>query len=212
MAEGARVATMARTAEPRDDVLVVPGDASVEACVERFVDTALDRFERVDAVIHVAGINRDALLVHASAASFDEVLATNLTGAFLLARRAIHEFLAAGEGGRIVLVGSLSDRGMTSQAAYAASKGGLRGLARTITKEYGHKGIAANLVVPGLVDTEMTRDLPDRFRELGLAAPLRRAGRPEEVASVALWLASPAASFVNGETLYASGGLMELNL
>lgn len=211
LARGARVATCSRTPVDIDGVLSVRADVAVEADVEGFVDQALDRFGAIDAVIHNAGINRDELLVHATAETFDRVLAVNLTGAFLLARRAIQEFLA-GDGGRIVFVGSLSDRGMTSQSAYAASKGGLRGLARTITKEYGHRAIAANVVVPGLIDTAMTAELPDRFRQLGLAAPLRRAGRPEEVASVVLYLASTRAGFVNGETLYASGGITELNV
>jgi NAD(P)-dependent dehydrogenase (short-subunit alcohol dehydrogenase family) len=156
-------------------------------------------------------VSRDQLLVHAEVAAFDEVVAVNLTGAFLLARRAVSEFLAEGDGGRLVFVGSFSDRGMTSQAAYAASKGALRGLALTLAKEYGHKGIFTNVVVPGMIDTAMTADLPDDVRALALQAPLRRAGRPEEVADVALYLASRRASFLNGEVLYASGGLTELN-
>lgn len=190
----------------------VRADVAAEAEVDHLFDAAVDRFDQVDAVVHNAGINRDELLVRSSVATFDEVLAVNLTGAFLVSRRAIGELLSSDGGGRIVFVGSLSDRGMTSQAAYAASKGGLRGLARSISKEYGHKGIAANLVVPGLVDTAMTAALPDRYRQLGLAAPLRRAGSPAEVAAVALYLASPRARFVHGETVYASGGLTELNV
>lgn len=201
----------AEAAGGRGCAVAVAADVGREADVERFVDVALDRFGRIDAVVHNAGINRDALLVQSTAEAFDEVIRVNLTGAFLLARRAVSEYLAAGSGGRIVFIGSLSDRGVTAQAAYAASKGGLRGLVRTLAKEYGHKGIAANMVVVGLVETAMTANLPERYRRIALEAPLRRAGLGSEVASVALYLASPRARFINGETMYASGGLAELN-
>lgn len=191
--------------------LAVAADCSVEADVERFVDAALERFKSIDAIIHNAGINRDALLVQSTLASFNEVLSANLTGGFLLSRRAVQEFLSTGTAGRIVFIGSVSDQGLTAQTAYAASKGGLHGLARTLAKEYGHRLIATNTVVVGLVDTQMTAHLPDRFRKMALDNPMRRTGLPSEVASVALFLASPRATFINGETLYASGGLQELN-
>ncbi len=194
-----------------DSVLAVEGNVASEPDVERFVDYAIERFGRFDAVIHNAGIRRDQLLVQSSADVFDDVLATNLTGAFLIARRAVQEYLAEGAGGRVVFLGSLSDRGFISQAAYSASKGGLRGLARTIAKEYGHRSVFANIVVAGLVETAHTADLPERLRQLLLAAPLRRAGQADEVAAAALYLASPRAGFINGETLYASGGIMEVN-
>jgi NAD(P)-dependent dehydrogenase (short-subunit alcohol dehydrogenase family) len=221
---GAKVAFCARDLEPAAEVvaeaeaiggpgcaLAVRADVAVEADVEALFDQTLDRFGQVDVAIHNAGLNRDQLMVQSEVALFDEVLAVNLTGAFLVVRRAVQEFLAGGTGGRIVLVGSLSDRGITSQTAYAASKGGLRGLARTVAKEYAHKGITANVVIPGLIDTAMTAGLPPALRALGLAAPLRRAGQPSEVASVALYLASARAGFLHGETVYASGGLAELN-
>ena len=123
----------------------------------------------------------------------------------------VHEYLAGGVAGRIVFVGSVSDRGTTSQTAYSASKGGLRGLARTIAKEYGHRGIRANIVVAGLVDTSLSAGLPERFRQLFMAAPMRRAGTPHEIAAPILYLASPGTRFLNGETLYASGGIAEMN-
>jgi 3-oxoacyl-[acyl-carrier protein] reductase len=222
---GARVAFSCRALGPESDATIeeaargggpdvvfgVTADVARETDVEAFFDTALERFGRIDAVVHNAAINRDALLVQSSADTFDEVLATNLTGAFLLARRAVQEFLAAGTDGRVVFIGSVSDRGGTSQTAYAASKGGLRGLARTVAKEYGHKSIRANVLVAGLVETTLTAQLPDRFRQLFLSGPLRRVGLASEVAAAALYLASPAARFINGETVYASGGIVEVN-
>jgi NAD(P)-dependent dehydrogenase (short-subunit alcohol dehydrogenase family) len=224
-AAGARVAFCGRTAGAEMDAVAAelerlagPGRVLARACdvtreeqVEALFDATLETFGRVDVSIHNAGINRDELLVYSSTEVFEEVLATNLTGAFLVSRRAVQEYLAAGEGGRILFTGSLSDKGATSQTAYSASKGGLRGLCRTIAKEYGHKGIYANMVVVGLVDTQLSANLPPQGRQLFLNGPLRRPGAPEEIAAAMLYLASPRASFINGEALYASGGLVEVN-
>lgn len=180
--------------------------------VEALFEATIDRFERVDVAVHSAGISRDQFLIQSSMDVFDDVLATNLTGAFLLARTAVREFLAAGSGGRVVFVGSIADRGATAQVGYAASKGGLRGLARTLAKEYGHKSIATNIVVAGWVKTELSAGLHEAAERLLLGAPLRRAGTADEIANAVLFLASPDTGFINGETLYASGGLTELNL
>jgi 3-oxoacyl-[acyl-carrier protein] reductase len=219
-ARGDRVVFCARTLGPESDAVVaasdgralaVAADVAREADVEALFDRALEAHERVDVVVANAGVNRDELLVHMSAEVFDEVIAVNLTGAFLVARRGVQEMLAQGEGGRLVFVSSLSQRGATSQTAYAASKGGLQGLARTIAKEYGGKGIAANLVAVGLVDTALSRGIPDGYRRFLLEqAPLRRAGTPEEVARVVAFLAR--AGYVNGETVHVSGGLEDVPL
>jgi 3-oxoacyl-[acyl-carrier protein] reductase len=193
-------------------VLGMAADVASEVNVDAFFDAVLDRFGHVDVAINNASINRDALLVQAPVSAFDEVIATNLTGAFLVAVRAIREFLAQGGGGRIVSISSIADKGGPSQTAYAASKGGLRGLTRTIAKEYGRRGVYANLVVVGLVETRLSAHMPETFRRVLLDNPQRRAGTPDEVAATALFLASSRASFVNGETLYASGGLVEANI
>jgi 3-oxoacyl-[acyl-carrier protein] reductase len=226
-AAGARVAFCARSLGPATAEVVreaervgsagcafaVAADVSRESDVEAMFDAVIDRFDRVDVAINNAGINRDALLVQTTTEVFDEVIATNLTGAFLVCRRAISELLGQGDGGRIVSISSLSQHGATSQTAYAASKGGLLGLTRTIAKEYGHKGIFANLVTVGYVETELTRAIPDHLRRFVLdASPLRRAGRAEEVAAVVLYLASARASYINGEAIAASGGLAEVPL
>jgi len=216
LARGARVAMCGRGApeEAGDErLLSVQADVASEPDVERLFDRVIERWDRVDVVVNNAGINRDELLVRTSAASFDEVIAINLTGAFLMCRRAVQEFLAQGEGGRIVSVGSLSQYGATSQAAYAASKGGLVGLTRTLAKEYGSRGVVANLVTVGLVDTELSSKIPGHYRTFFMdRAPLRRAGTPDEVARVILWLASARAGYVNGETVHVSGGLTDVPL
>lgn len=224
-ADGARVAFCARTLGPAADavvaeaeqltgpgrVLAVRADVSRECDVEALFDKVIDRFGRVDAVVSNAGINRDALLVQTSTVDFDAVVATNLTGAFLVCRRAVQEFLAEGDGGRIVCIGSVSQYGATSQAAYAAAKGGLGGLTRSIAKEYGHKGVRANLVVVGYVDTDLTADIDPALRKVVAdATALRRTAHPDEIADVVRFLVSPRSSYVNGAAVHAGGGLQEV--
>jgi NAD(P)-dependent dehydrogenase (short-subunit alcohol dehydrogenase family) len=179
--------------------------------VEALFDKVIDRFDRVDAVVSNAGINRDALLVQTSTVDFDAVVATNLTGAFLICRRAVQEFLAQGDGGRIVCVGSVSQHGATSQAGYAAAKGGLLGLTRSIAKEYGHKEVRANLVVTGYVDTDLTAGIdPVLRRTVANATALRRTAHPDEIAAVVRFLISSRSSYINGASVHAGGGLQEV--
>jgi len=193
--------------------LAVPADVSREADVEALFDQTIDAFERVDVAINNAGINKDDLLVRLPVEIWDEVIATNLTSAFLVSRRAVSEFLAQGEGGRIVSLSSLSQTGATSQSAYAASKGGLIGLTRTIAKEYGRRGIFANLVAVGYVETQLSAKIPDFARRYLIeSCPQRRAASVDEIASVVLLLASNRLTYVNGETIFASGGLVDIPL
>ena len=194
-------------------VLAVEADVTKEADVDRLFDRALEAFDEVHVAINNAALTRDDLLVRLTVEAWDEVIATNLTAPFLVARRSIQEFLAQGSGGRIVSVGSLSQNGATSQSSYAASKGGLHGLTRTIAKEYGRKGVYANLVVAGYVKTRLSNQMPDFAKQfLVEACPQRRPGQPSEVASAILYLASDRASFINGATIHATGGLVDVPL
>ncbi|MFC0109378.1 SDR family NAD(P)-dependent oxidoreductase [Kibdelosporangium aridum] len=205
------VITQVESLAGKDRGLAVAADVASESDVEDLFDAVVDRFDRVDVVVNNAGINRDALLVHTTTEAFDDVIATNLTGAFLICRRAVREFLVQGSGGRIVSISSLSQHGATSQAAYAASKGGLLGLTRTIAKEYGHKSIIANLVTVGYVETDLTQHFDEGLRRLLLeATPLRRNAKPEEIAAAVLFLASTRAGYINGEAVSATGGLAEV--
>ena len=114
---------------------------------------------------------------------------------------------------RIVSIGSLSQNGATSQASYAASKWGLQGLTRTIAKEYGRRGIYANLVVAGYVETDLSSAMPDFAKEyLVKNCSLRRKAEAHEIAATVLFLASDRASFINGETIHATGGLVDIPL
>ena len=192
-------------------VICVRADISQEDDVEAFFDAALSTFGKVDVVVNNAGISRDNLLVSLSAQDWDEVIATNLSGAFMVSKRAIKEFLARGTGGSIVTLGSIAQHGMQSSASYATSKGGLIGLTRAIAMEYGSQGIRANLVVAGYVDTELTRYMPDLLkRVLVESCPQWRKAFANEIASVVLFLASNRALCINGEAVHASGGSIEI--
>jgi len=193
-------------------VVAVAADVSTEHGVDHLFDTARERFGRVDAVVSSAAVSREDLLVTMDLEDWDAVVATNLTGSFLVARRALREFLPQ-SGGRLVSVGTLSQHGAPGNTSYAASKGGVLGLTRTIARQYGRQGIRANLVVTGYVETSLSAQLPD-FAKKALVdcCPLRRPGTPDEIAAAVLFLASERARGLNGQAVFASGGLMEVPL
>jgi len=223
VARGASVAFCARTPDPAAPalpgagtqsggrVLSLRADVSRQDEVEALFDATLRAFGRVDVVVNNAGISREALLVSLPVAAWDEVLATNLTGAFLVSRRAIREFLAQGTGGRIISIGSVMQEGAPSNASYAVSKGGLLGLTQAIAQEYGDRGISAYLVVVGAVETALTRDVPEALKRAVIeACPQKRQARADEVAAVVLFLASPRAALANGQAIRVAGGMREV--
>ena len=155
-----------------------------------------------------AGITRDTLLMRMSDEEFDDVIATNLAGAFKCVRRASKGMIRLRRG-RIILISSVVGLyGAPGQANYAASKSGLVGMARSITRELGGRGITANVVSPGFIDTEMTQSLPEKVRESYLTAiPAGRFAEPEEVASVVRFIASPEAAYISGAVIPVDGGV-----
>ena len=177
------------------------------------VNAAFDEAEQllggpVEVLVANAGITRDTLLMRMSDEEFDDVIATNLAGAFKCARRASKGMIRLRRG-RIVLISSVVGLyGAPGQANYAASKSGLVGMARSITRELGGRGITANVVSPGFIDTEMTQALPEKVRESYLAAiPAGRFAEPEEVASVVRFIASPEAAYITGAVIPVDGGV-----
>jgi 3-oxoacyl-[acyl-carrier protein] reductase len=177
------------------------------------VNAAFDEAERllggpVDVLVANAGITRDTLLMRMSDEEFDDVIATNLAGAFKCARRASKGMIRLRRG-RIIFISSVVGLyGAPGQANYAASKSGLVGMARSITREIGGRGITANVVSPGFIDTEMTQALPEKVRDAYLAAiPAGRFAEPEEVASVVRFVASPEAAYISGAVIPVDGGV-----
>jgi 3-oxoacyl-[acyl-carrier protein] reductase len=183
-------------------------DVADEAAVEELFRAVASWREAPLVVVAAAGISRDGLAIRYPTSDWERTIGVNLTGTFLCIRAALPAMLRA-RWGRMVTVSSIAGlRGNAGQVAYSASKSGLVGLTRTLAREYGGRGITANAVCPGLIETEMIAALPDEARErLRSEVPAGRTGTPEEVAAVIRFLASDAASYVNGAVLAVDGGL-----
>ncbi|MEG3631904.1 3-oxoacyl-ACP reductase FabG [Streptomyces poriticola] len=178
----------------------------------RAVDEAFTEVERrhgfVEVLVANAGITRDAPVAVMTEEQFRQVLDTNLTGAYRCVRRAVPG-MRRGRWGRIVMIGSeVGQSGNAGQVNYAASKAGLVGMARSLARELGSRGITVNTVAPGLIETDMTGNLPTRHKE-GLLAlnPVPRAGRAEEVASAVAWLTGDETGYVTGAVIPVDGGM-----
>jgi 3-oxoacyl-[acyl-carrier protein] reductase len=190
--------------------IAIQADVSQAADVARLFDTARERFGRVDIAINNAGTSASELLVSHSASEWDRVVTTNVIGCLLVARELVRESLRDGRPGALVTIGSIAQCGAATNSSYATTKGALVGMTEAIARDYGPTGIRANLVVAGLVDTELAQGLNPRSRAYWLDyAPVRRAGTPAEIASVALFLASTRSRHLNGRAVLATGGLLQ---
>ncbi|MBW2459342.1 MAG: SDR family oxidoreductase [Deltaproteobacteria bacterium] len=185
-------------------------DLSNREQIESVIDQVVDEFDTIDVVVNNAGMSRDSLLMAMTDEEWDDVIAANLTGPFLVCR-AVLPTLIANRYGRIINISSVSAEGATGQANYAASKAGLHGLTKSIAKEYGRKRITANVVLPGFFETDMTREhMPEEIRGFWkkyAPVPKGRGGELDELAAVIMFLASEAAAFVNGQEIRVTGGL-----
>jgi 3-oxoacyl-[acyl-carrier protein] reductase len=188
-------------------------DVSSAASVAAAVDAVAGEHGRIDVLVNNAGVTRDNLLFKMDDEDWNTVLQVNLTSVFLMCRAAQKAMVAA-RYGRIVNLSSRSALGNRGQANYSAAKAGIQGLTATLAIELGAFNITVNAVAPGYVATPMTAATAERVgstpeehqKEVAQRTPLRRVGRPEEVASVVAFLASDDASYVSGQTLYINGG------
>jgi 3-oxoacyl-[acyl-carrier protein] reductase len=207
-ASGFRVAATLRSGDVPDGVLGVPCDVTDQAEVENAFRTVETQLGPVEVLVANAGITRDGLLMRMSDADWDAVIATNLTGAFRMARRAARPMVKA-RFGRIIFISSVVGQlGAAGQVNYAASKAGLVGLARSLARELGSRGVTANVVAPGFIETDMTAELSDELvKKYAEQVPLGRMGVSEDVAGAVEFLAGPAAGYITGALLPVDGGL-----
>jgi 3-oxoacyl-[acyl-carrier protein] reductase len=175
--------------------------------VEKAVEAVLAEMGGIDNLVNNAGIARDKPLVLMSEDDWDRVIRINLKGVFTCTKTTVRHMLK--KGGSIVNIASIAGlMGNPGQANYAASKAGIVGFTKSVAKEYGKRNIRVNAVAPGFIKTEMTAALDEKYREtMAEAVPLRRAGKPEEVAKVVCFLLSDYASYITGEVINVSGGL-----
>jgi len=208
VALGHRVAVTARSGEGPAGSLTVIADVTDAESLDRAFTEVEAALGPVEVVVANAGITRDTLLLRMSEEDFTDVIDTNLSGAFRVVKRASKGMLKA-RFGRVILVSSVVGLlGSAGQINYSASKSGLIGIARSLTRELGSRGITANVVAPGFIETDMTAELPPEQQEAYLKQiPAGRFASPEEVAKVIAWLASDDAGYISGAVIPVDGGL-----
>lgn len=207
-ADGHKVAVTHRESGAPDGLFGVQCDVTDTESVDRAFKEVEEHQGAVEVVVANAGITDDTLLMRMTEDQFTRVLDANLTGAFRVAKRANRAMLRA-RWGRLIFLGSVVGfGGGPGQINYAASKAGVVGMARSITRELGSRSITANVVAPGFIETDMTAELDDKYRDMARDfIPLQRLGQPEDVAAVISFLASDDSAYVSGAVIPVDGGM-----
>ena len=183
-----------------------PCDVRDEQAVEETVAAVKRDLGKVDILVNNAGVTRDGLMVTMKDADYDMVLDINLKGAFHMIRACYRDFMRK-KYGKIINISSIAGLvGNAGQTNYAASKAGLIGMSKSVAKELGSRGVCCNCIAPGFIETDMTKDIK-ADNPLLVQVPMKKMGTPEDVANVALFLASPESDYITGETIRVDGGL-----
>jgi 3-oxoacyl-[acyl-carrier protein] reductase len=201
--------TLRLVREAGAECVAIKGDVAEAADVEALVKGVGETFGPVEVLVNNAGTTRDNILMRMKEAEFDEVLATNLKGAYLCTRAVLRGMVRA-RWGRIVNISSVVGLlGNAGQANYAASKAGIIGFTKSTAREVANRGITANVVAPGYVETELTGVLPESVKEQILGqVPASRFGEPEEIAEAVAFLAGDGAAYITGQTIAVDGGMV----
>jgi 3-oxoacyl-[acyl-carrier protein] reductase len=189
------------------EAMAVEADVRNSEAVKAMVEQVTNKWSTINILVNNAGINRDTLLLRMSDDAWDDVIDTNLRGAYLCTRFALRSMMRQ-EWGRIISISSVVGRvGNAGQSNYAASKGGIIAFTKSVAREMGSRNITVNAVAPGFIVTEMTDKLPSERKEAMLAMiPLQRLGQPEDVAELVAFLASEKAGYITGQVITIDGG------
>lgn len=185
-------------------VLNVTDPASIDATLKAIAE----RFGAPGILVNNAGITRDNLLMRMKDDEWDSIMETNLTSIYRLSKASLRAMMKARKGRIISIASVVGFTGNAGQTNYSAAKAGMIGFTKSLAREVGSRGITVNAVAPGFIDTDMTRELPEeQHKKLLSEIPLGRLGAPEEIANAVVFLASPAANYITGETLHVNGGM-----
>lgn len=208
IAQGHRVAVTVRNGKGPESALSVIADVTDVASLDAAIAEVEEKLGPIEVLVANAGITRDTLLMRMTDEEFEEVIDTNLNGVFRVVKRGTKGMIK-NRFGRVILIGSVVGLlGSAGQVNYSAAKSALVGMARSITRELGSRGITANVVAPGFIDTDMTAALPEAQQdEYKKKIPAGRFAQPAEVAKVVAWLASDEASYISGAVIPVDGGL-----
>jgi 3-oxoacyl-[acyl-carrier protein] reductase len=216
---GAQVAGVARSLQALEGTLQAirsaggtaegfAADVAVGAEVEQVVAAVEAKFGAIHVLVNNAGITRDGLMLRMEESAWDEVIDTNLKGTFLFTK-AVGALMMRGRYGRVINISSVSGlMGNPGQANYSASKAGVVGFSKTVARELASRGITVNVVAPGFITTDMTEVLPEKIKaEVKERVPVRRLGKPEDIADLVCYLAGPAAGYITGQVIAVDGGM-----
>jgi 3-oxoacyl-[acyl-carrier protein] reductase len=217
-AHGAKLAITYRSSADKAKALAESLDTEVQhyqadaadfEAIQQLIDDIVKHYGRLDVIVNNAGITQDTLIMRMSLEQWQQVLDTNLNSAFYTTKAAMRTLLKQRSGSIINISSVVGIQGNAGQANYAASKAGLIGFTKSVAREIGSRGVRANVVAPGFIATEMTDKLPEKELSAWLEnIPLKRAGQPEDVANLCVFLASDLSTYITGQVMNVDGGMV----